>query len=74
MSKKTRNIGAYIALSVLSVIWLLPIVWVILTSFRGTPGVASPTFIPRKFTLNNYKTLFFRKETKPITSCSENGL
>ena len=59
MSKKTRNIGAYITLSVLSVIWLLPIVWVILTSFRGTPGVASPTFIPRKFTLNNYKTLFF---------------
>ena len=57
--KKAGIIASYAALTVMSIIWLLPIVWVVLTSFRATPGVASPTFIPRKFTLNNYRTLFF---------------
>lgn len=51
-------IGSYVLLTVLSLIWLLPIIWVVLTSFRGTPGVASPTFIPQVFTLNNYRNLF----------------
>ncbi|MDD4001051.1 MAG: sugar ABC transporter permease, partial [Bacilli bacterium] len=57
--KKNSNFLAYLVLFVLSFIWLLPIVWVVLTSFRATPGVASATFIPREFTFNNYKTLFF---------------
>ncbi|TVP95653.1 MAG: sugar ABC transporter permease [Acholeplasmatales bacterium] len=51
-------VASYVALCILSVVWLIPIVWVILTSFRGTPGVASPTFIPQVFTLDNYKNLF----------------
>ena len=57
--KNTRdNVIVYIILIVLSIIWLIPIIWVILTSFRDALGVASPTFIPEKFTLRNYKTLF----------------
>jgi arabinogalactan oligomer/maltooligosaccharide transport system permease protein len=56
--QRFENLIVYIVLVVLSVIWLIPIIWVVLTSFRDTLGVASPTFIPTKFTLRNYQTLF----------------
>lgn len=60
MRKKQNkeNIISYIALILLSAIWMVPIIWVILTSLRATPGVASPSFIPESFTFNNYLTLF----------------
>lgn len=56
--QKYENIIVYIVLAILSLIWLIPIIWVVLTSFRDALGVASPTFIPEKFTLRNYQTLF----------------
>lgn len=60
MRKKTRyeNAFTYLLLIFLSLLWLIPIIWVILTSFRDALGVASPTLIPDKFTLRNYQTLF----------------
>lgn len=45
-------------LAVLSVVWLIPIVWVVLTSFRGTKGSYSSTFFPSSYSLDNYKKLF----------------
>lgn len=56
--KKTANFFSYLVLIILSVIWLVPIVWVILTSFRAETGTYTPYFIPKGFTLNNYKKLF----------------
>lgn len=57
-SKKTANFFSYLVLIVLSVIWLVPIVWVILTSFRGETGTYTPYFFPKTYTLDNYKKLF----------------
>lgn len=45
-------------LAVLSFLWLIPIVWVVLTSFRGTKGSYSSTFFPASYSLDNYKKLF----------------
>ena len=37
--KKMLDTGiSHIVLAILSVIWIMPILWVILTSFRGEPG------------------------------------
>lgn len=60
MRRKTgyEHAWTYLILTLLSLIWLIPILWVILTSFRDALGVASPTFIPEKFTFRNYQTLF----------------
>lgn len=62
MKGKTKcrlsNTVVYLILSVMSVIWLIPIVWVVLTSFRGEKGSFVPHFIPKTFTLDNYATLF----------------
>ncbi|NLU53410.1 MAG: sugar ABC transporter permease [Clostridiaceae bacterium] len=47
----------YIVLTILSIIWLIPIAWVIMISFREEPGAYTSYFFPKKFTLNNYVVL-----------------
>lgn len=58
LRKKVLIIGAHILLAVLAFIWLIPVAWVILTSFRGTKGSYSSTFFPTSYTLDNYVKLF----------------
>mgnify|MGYP001029016560 CR=1 FL=1 len=58
-AKKTIvNIIIHIFLAILSFIWVLPIFWVILTSFRGEKGSYVTTFFPKTYTINNYVKLF----------------
>ena len=47
-----------IVLTILSIIWLIPFIYLIIQSFRAEPGAFSPTFFPRGWTLDNYKRLF----------------
>lgn len=42
--KKITNIFIYVLLTVMAIIWLMPIVWLVLTSFRGEPKGAFPQF------------------------------
>ena len=48
----------YIILTVMAVLWILPIIWVILTSLRLEQGAFTPYFIPKGFTIDNYVRLF----------------
>lgn len=61
-SAKTRrfisNTIVHVCLSVLAIIWLFPIFWVILTSFRAEKGSYVSSFFPKSYTLDNYKRLF----------------
>ena len=52
------NTACHILLAVLSIIWVLPIVYVILTSFRKELGSYKSYIIPKEFTLDNYVNLF----------------
>ena len=36
--QKTINVVIQIVLLVLGIIWILPLMWIILTSFRAEPG------------------------------------
>ena len=54
----TGDIITYIFLTVMCVIWLLPFFWVIMQSFRDGIGQYISTFLPEKYTLNNYIALF----------------
>lgn len=56
-SKVIGNILVHIGLGILAFIWVLPILWVIMTSFRAGKGSYSTTFIPQSWTLSNYTTL-----------------
>ena len=48
----------YIFLAVMCIVWLLPFFWVIMQSFRDGIGQYISTFLPKKYTLNNYIALF----------------
>ena len=61
-SAKTKrfitNSIVHIVLSVLAFVWVFPIIWVILTSFRADKGSYISTFFPSGYTLDNYRQLF----------------
>lgn len=58
-NKKRLHLGLiYASLTLLSIVWLFPIVWVVLTSFRGEGTAYVPYFIPKTWTLENYTKLF----------------
>ena len=60
-AKKRRFINntiVHVILGILAVIWVFPIIWVILTSFRAEKGSYVSTFFPQSFTLDNYAKLF----------------
>ena len=54
----TGDIIIYIILASMCVIWLTPFFWVIMQSFRDGIGQYISTFLPKAYTLNNYKALF----------------
>lgn len=60
--KLRRNISngiIYVLLSVLCIIWVLPLAWLIITSFRGEDVVYLNNYIiPHEWTFDNYIRLF----------------
>ena len=56
--KRITNIIVYAFLTVLSVIWLFPVFWVVMLSFREQKGQYITSFWPNKLTMNNYIKLF----------------
>ena len=55
--KRAVNLLVHLLLAVLALIWLLPIFWIVLTSFRAEPGAYTTTFLPQGYTLDNYVKL-----------------
>lgn len=57
--KKKIVVGfSHVFLGVLAFVWVVPIMWVIMTSFRGTKGAYSSTFFPKTYSFSNYIKLF----------------
>ncbi|MCD8161034.1 MAG: sugar ABC transporter permease [Clostridiales bacterium] len=58
-ARRTRtNVIVHIILAVLAAIWVFPVFWVIMTSFRAEKGSYVSTFFPKSLTLDNYIKLF----------------
>ena len=55
------NSACHVLLAILSFIWVLPIFYVILTSFRAETGTYKSYIFPKEYTLNNYINLFNSK-------------
>lgn len=56
--RRFQNTLVYIFLSVLSFIWVLPIIFIVVNSFRDQKGSYIDSFFPSSWTLNNYTRLF----------------
>ena len=42
---------------------MIPIIWLLCTSFSAYPGINIRTFFPEEWTLDNYKLLLFNADT-----------
>jgi len=58
IKKKIKSFFLHLILSVLAVLWLIPVFWLVLSSFREEKGAYTPYLWPRGFTFNNYIRLF----------------
>ena len=52
---------SYVVLTVLALIWIIPILWIFLSAFRGDVGIVSPNYFPTSFGIENFKKLFTAK-------------
>lgn len=58
VKKIVGNLLVHVLLAVLAFIWVLPIAWIFITSFRGEKGNYITSFFPKSYTLDNYVKLF----------------
>jgi len=63
MKKALDIFGRHLLLVFLSIVWLIPIVWLLCTSFSAYPGINISHFFPEQWTLDNYKLLLFGADT-----------
>ena len=56
--KRRNTMILYILLTVMAIVWVVPILWIILTSFRGEGGAFVNYFWPKTYPFHNYVQLF----------------
>lgn len=56
--KRRNTMILYLLLTVMAIVWVVPILWIILTSFRGEGGAFVNYFWPKTYTFHNYVQLF----------------
>lgn len=62
--KSRRILGdvlTYVLLTVLGIIWLLPIVWIFLESLNKNTAPFTDTFFPTQYSFDSYVTLFTQR-------------
>lgn len=59
---KFSNGALYTMLTTLSVLWLFPVAWLIMQSFRAESGAFTKYIIPKTWTFDNYIKLFTNTE------------
>lgn len=63
MKKKMNFIILHVVLAVLAVIWLVPIFWLVVTSFSGYDGMNTSRFFPETWSVRNYTRMLFEPDT-----------
>jgi arabinogalactan oligomer/maltooligosaccharide transport system permease protein len=54
----TGDVISHVVLAILSIIWVIPIVWILLESFNKNTSRITTTFFPTQYTFSNYTKLF----------------
>lgn len=63
MKKTVGFVIRHLVLTLLVVIWLVPILWLVVTSFSAYKGINTAHFFPEKWSLDNYKVLFLQPDS-----------
>ncbi len=69
-------IAVYVILTVLAIVWLLPVIYTVSTSFKSVAEFTSDayTFLPAKWVLDNYMTLVESSASYPVVNWLINSL
>ncbi len=63
MKKILNIIWRHLLLAFLTLIWLIPIIWLVVTSLSGYKGINTLHFFPEEWTIYNYVRLFTEPDT-----------
>lgn len=63
MKKTSKIVTRHIFLALLAFIWLIPIIWLVVTTFSVQKGINTNHFFPEHWTLANYHQLFFEPDS-----------
>lgn len=63
MKKAIKITLRHVFLAALAFIWLIPVFWLVVTTFSVEKGVNTNHFFPTEWTLANYNQLFFHPDT-----------
>jgi len=58
IKKKISNMVVHILLGIIAFIWVVPLFWILITSFRAQKGSYVSTLLPQNLTFDNYIKLF----------------
>lgn len=63
MKKTVGMILRHVVLAFLAIVWLVPILWLVVTSFSAYKGINTSHFFPENWSLDNYKVLFLQPDS-----------
>ncbi len=72
--KITKFVLNHTVLLFLSVVWLIPIVWLVLTAFSGYSGIDTANFFPESYSLDNFAALIHPNSVVQYTQWFMNTL
>ena len=63
MKKTIKLIIRHVVLAFLAFVWLIPIIWLVVTSLSANKSIDTTHFFPVEWSIDNYAQLFFRPDT-----------
>lgn len=63
MTKKAKIVLKHIVLAVVAAIWLIPILWLVVTAFSGYKGINIAHFFPTTYSMDNFKQLLTQPDS-----------
>lgn len=61
--KAVDMVVRHVFLTLMALFWLIPIIWLLVTSFSAYPGIRTSHFFPEQWSFVNYKKLLFQPDT-----------
>ena len=63
MTQKVKIVLKHIVLAVVAAIWLIPILWLVVTAFSGYKGINIAHFFPTTYSMDNFKQLLTQPDS-----------
>jgi len=63
IEKQISDVFRYVLLVFLATVWLIPILWLLVTAFSKQTGINISHFFPTEWSLNNFVTIFVKPDS-----------